>query len=320
MTFANRLSHAASSLFVSIQKGLSYLPFWMLYAIADLLFALLYYIVRYRRHVVADNIDRVFTDKTPGERARIVRQFYRNFADSFVETIKLHHISDKQILKRLQYENIEILDQLLDQGRSVVCYFSHCFNWEWAPSITLWTAHKPGAGTVYSQVYRPLNNKPIDRLYLHLRSRFGSESFAKTHVLRDLIRVSRSGALNVCGFMSDQKPSHGDPTHLMRFLGQPTAMITGTETLARKLKMSAVYMDIYKLRRGHYKVRMRMVAEYPEQLKPMELTERYASLLENTIRRNPAIWLWSHKRWKYPVTLPPDYDLTHQPSAQSLHP
>lgn len=84
-----------------------------------------------------------------------------------------------------------------------------------------------------------------------------------------------------------------------------------TETLARKLKMSVAYMDMYKLSRGHYKVRMRMIAERPEELPSMELTERYAMLLEQTIQRNPAIWLWSHKRWKYPVTLPPDYDLTH---------
>lgn len=35
-----------------------------------------------------------------------------------------------------------------------------------------------------------------------------------------------------------------------------------------------------------------------------ELTERYAGVLERTIERNPAIWLWSHKRWRNPVTLP----------------
>ncbi|MDE7024777.1 MAG: lysophospholipid acyltransferase family protein [Paramuribaculum sp.] len=311
MTIIKRLGNWGAEIFVNIQKLLSYLPFWILYGIADMIFVLMYHVARYRRRVVADNIARCFPDKPEKERNSIVRQFYRNFADSFVETIKLHHVSDEQIRKRIIFENTEIVDNLLDEGRSVVCYFSHCFNWEWGTSITLWTKHKPNTDTVYSQVYRPLNSKPIDRLYLHLRSRFGSESFAKSHVLRDLIRTSRNGKMNVCGFMSDQKPSHGDPTHIMRFLGQPTAMITGTETLARKLKMSVAYMDMYKLSRGHYKVRMRMIAERPEELPSMELTERYAMLLEQTIQRNPAIWLWSHKRWKYPVTLPPDYDLTH---------
>lgn len=303
MNIGERLVHGATVGFVKLQLMLAYLPFWALYAISDMLYFLIYHVARYRVKVVRDNVGKVFVDKTEKERKAIVKGFYRNFADYFVETIKLHHVSDEQIRERMVYEDTDIVDRLLNQGRSIVCYFAHCGNWEWAPSITLWTAHKPGAGVVYSQVYRPLNNKPMDALFLHLRARFGSESFAKSHVLRDLIKVNRKGDLNVCGFMSDQKPSHGDPTHVMRFLGQPTAMITGTETLARKLGMSAVYMDMYKLKRGRYKVKMRLVAERPEDLPPMELTERYARMLEHTIMRNPSIWLWSHKRWKYPVVL-----------------
>ncbi|MBU3808757.1 MAG: acetyltransferase, partial [Candidatus Phocaeicola faecipullorum] len=29
-----------------------------------------------------------------------------------------------------------------------------------------------------------------------------------------------------------------------------------------------------------------------------ELTDRYAALLEEMIRREPAYWLWTHNRWK----------------------
>ena len=306
MKIGKKLEHWGATVFVKILLMLAYLPFWVLYLISDVLFVLIFHVARYRVKVVRDNVGKVFHDRTKKERDAIVKGFYRNFADYFVETVKLHHVSDKQIRKRMVYEDVEIVDRLLDQGRSIVCYFAHCGNWEWAPSITLWASHKPGEEVVYSQVYRPLNSKPMDALFLRLRSRFGSESFAKSHVLRDLIKVNRQGAMNVCGFMSDQKPSHGDPTHVMRFLGQPTAMITGTETLARKMKMSAVYMDMYKLRRGRYKVKMRLVAERPEDLAPMELTERYARMLEHTIMRNPSIWLWSHKRWKYPVVLEND--------------
>ena len=30
-----------------------------------------------------------------------------------------------------------------------------------------------------------------------------------------------------------------------------------------------------------------------------QLTEEYTRLLEQMIRRAPAYWLWTHKRWKY---------------------
>ncbi len=42
-------------------------------------------------------------------------------------------------------------------------------------------------------------------------------------MLRELIRLRRDGMLNVTGFMSDQKPSHGDPALPLMFLNRPTA-------------------------------------------------------------------------------------------------
>lgn len=285
----------------ALLKGMAMLPFPVLYALADVLFFLMYHVVRYRRRLVLDNITASFPDMPAQECRRIARQFYRNFADYFVETVKLGHISDDEMRRRMVYENTEHIDALVREGRSVVCYFSHCFNWEWATSITLWTSLTPERDAVFCQVYRPLRNQWFDDYFLKLRSRFHSRSFAKHSVLRDLIKLRRAGIPSVCGFMSDQKPSHGDPAHVVRLLNHPTAMITGTEQLARKLDTAVVYMDIEKLSRGHYKVTIRPITEHPDRVPEMTVTERYAQLLQQTVRRNPAIWLWSHNRWKYPV-------------------
>ncbi len=106
--------------------------------------------------------------------------------------------------------------------------------------------------------------------------------------------------------MSDQHPSHGDPGHLTTLLGIPTLMITGTETLARKTGTAAVYWDMERTGRGRYRITTRLMAADAAATAPGELTEMYTRMLEDTIRRDPAQWLWSHKRWKHPVTLPAD--------------
>ncbi|MDE6081658.1 MAG: lysophospholipid acyltransferase family protein, partial [Muribaculaceae bacterium] len=100
-----------------------------------------------------------------------------------------------------------------------------------------------------------------------------------------------------------QKPSHGDPIHVVEFLNHPTAVITGTETLASRLGMAAIYWDIAKISRGHYRITMRNLSEDVGKEEPMEVTHRYFDMLEQTIRRNPSNWLWTHKRWKHKVTL-----------------
>lgn len=104
--------------------------------------------------------------------------------------------------------------------------------------------------------------------------------------------------------MSDQKPSHGDPTLPLMFLNQPTAFITGTETLARRLGMAAVYWDMEKTGRGHYQITCRLIADKVADMPKDECTRRYAAMLQDTIKRQPSIWLWTHKRWKNPVNQP----------------
>lgn len=292
----------SAKILIAILSAFAHLPLRVMYVLADIAFVVIYHMVRYRRRVVDDNLAQCFPDMDQKARAAIRRQFYRNFCDTFVEAVKLLHISDKEICQRMQFENTALIDELLSQGKSVAVYFSHCGNWEWAPSVTLHTTHHQGVE--YCQVYRPLRNHAFDALMLRIRSRFGSLSFAKATVFRDLVHLKRDNVLTVTGFMSDQKPSHNDPTVVTMFLNRPTAFISGTETLARRMGLAAIYWDMEKTARGHYRITCRLLDDGTHAGEPGTLTRNYAAMLQDTITRNPAIWLWSHKRWKIPVTMP----------------
>lgn len=283
---------------------LAWMPLRALYVLSDIFYLLLYRIGRYRRDVVRDNLAKCFPDKTDSQRLEIERQFYHNFADNIVETIKLLHISDAEMMRRMTFDNTGVIDRLMSSGRSIVVYFAHTFNWEWAPSVSLHTDIRPGEKYVFAQVYRPLRDKTFDRLMLDIRSRFGSRSLPKASVLRDLLRMRRDHIVSITGFMSDQHPSHGDPGHLTTLLGRPTLMISGTETLARKLDMAVIYWDMSRPSRGHYHITTRLITEHPADEPDGAVTETYTRMLEQTIRRDPALWLWSHKRWKHPITAP----------------
>ena len=185
-----------------------------------------------------------------------------------------------------------------------MAYFSHCGNWEWVPSITLWTRHAVGKEVEFCQVYRPLKNKWYDEYMLRLRGRFNSLSFKKKTVLRDLLMLRRREMPSITGFMSDQKPSKGDESHIVKFLNHPSAVITGTEQVARKLNMAVVYFDMHKLSRGRYELEVKLITDDTSTMEPMTITDTYVKLLEETIKRNPSIWLWSHNRWKHKVEMP----------------
>lgn len=286
----------------ALLTAVALLPLGVLYVFSDVLYLLVYHVVRYRRKLVRRNLAASFPERDSAWLRKVERQFYRNFTDYIVESIKLLHISDKEMGRRMVFENAELLDKLTAEGRSVIIYFSHCGNWEWAPSVTLHTTRHAAENVHYSQVYRPLVNSTFDRLMLTIRGRFGTESFSKHTVLRDLLKLRSAGITTVTGFMSDQKPSHGDPTVVTEFLHHPTAFISGTETLARKLRFAVVYWDMSKPSRGHYHIRCRLMAEDASATAPRQLTLEYSRLLQQTIERTPSIWLWTHNRWKIPVT------------------
>lgn len=284
-----------------VLTAVAFLPLPVLYVGADILYFLIYRIVRYRVKLVRKNLATCFPEKTEDDRHKIECQFYRNFADYIVETLKLLHISDKEILHRFSFENLEAMTKPMLEGRSVVAYFAHTGNWEWAPSVTLHCSDLTARGDAFCQIYRPLRNHTFDRLMLDIRSRFGSVSIPKTHALRRFLEMRRAGTVSVTGFMSDQKPSHGDTLHVVDFLGRKTAVITGTETLARRLHMAVVYWDMRKTARGHYSIHVVPMTDDAANTAEFELTDSYFRLLEETIRRNPAIWLWTHNRWKNPI-------------------
>ncbi|MBE6317599.1 MAG: acetyltransferase [Bacteroidales bacterium] len=283
---------------------ISIMPFWILYGISDVIYVILYYVVRYRRKIVTKNLKESCPEYNTSERKKIERQFYHNFSDYIVETIKIGHISDSQIKERMVFNNMDIIDRLFSEKRSIVAYFSHCGNWEWVTSITLWSKHRAGKDVEFCQVYRPLRNKWYDAYMLNLRSRFNSRSLKKKSVLRDLLTLRRQQIPCITGFMSDQKPSKGDTSHIVNFLNHPSAVITGTEQVARKLDMAVVYLDMKKVKRGYYEVDIKLITEDTSLMSEMSITDTYVKLLENTIKRNPAIWLWTHNRWKNKVVMP----------------
>lgn len=278
--------------------GLALLPFGVLYVISDGLAFIVRDVARYRRRLVEANIAASFPEKSGSERRRIVRRFYRNFTDVFLETVKLLHVSDRQMKRRMVFEGIGWVDAHVAEGRSVGVYCSHFCNWEWITSITQWA--ETGPDVSYSQVYRPLRNQWFDAFYFGLRKRFGSESIPKNGVLRSLLACRGKGKAFVTGFISDQKPSHNDGLHHIGFLSQETPFISGTELLLRKMKTAVAYADVERTGRGYYHVRIVPIADDASECRENEITDRYAQLLEATIRRQPDAWLWSHNRWRRP--------------------
>ncbi len=281
--------------------SIALLPFGVLYGIADVLYVLMYYVVGYRKKVVEKNLSECFPDKTEEERKKIMKDFYHHLADTFIETIKLLHVSDKEMRKRIVFHNVEEVDKSIEQGKSVAMYASHYCNWEWLSAITMWSRYDTSV-MQFGQVYHPLSNAWWDDFMLSLRGRFKSHSYPMHRVLRDLLAAKNRNKVTITGFISDQHPHRNDVDNVITFLNHYTAFITGAEVIAKRMNMDVLYFDVKKVKRGYYECTIRVITRSPQDEPQYHITNTYARMLEKTIIESPAEWLWTHKRWKRPVT------------------
>jgi len=271
------------------------LPFSILYVLSDILYFFVYKIAGYRLKVVRRNLSASFPEKTEHELRKIEKGFYHHFCDYFVETIKLLHISDAEMQKRMEFVNVELTKQLMQTNNSVLMFLGHYCNWEWVPSINL---QFKGQSAELGQIYKPLKNKAMDELFLKIRRRFGSFGIPRYETLRAIVKMRNEGKQVMIGFMADQLPSVLNIHYWTDFLNQETAVFTGVERIARQTGFGVVYLDIEKIKRGYYRATIKLITDNPKSEQEFAITEKYVREIEKSINRAPEYWLWTHKRWK----------------------
>jgi Kdo2-lipid IVA lauroyltransferase/acyltransferase len=279
--------------FYGLNWVITLLPLKVLYLISDFLYFVLYYIIGYRRKVVAENLRNSFPEKSAGELKIIEKKFYRHLADLMIEILKLTHMSKEESLRHMKIENVELLERLYSEGRDVIAVIGHYNNWEWLKSLIFHTQFQ----TV--SIYKPLQNKRFDKFLLDLRNREGMILTPMSLIVREIIEARKLNRRTIYSFITDQTPPKGDIKYWTKFLNQDTPVYLGVEKIASKYDMAVVFFNVRKIRRGYYYYTPELLFEHSTGLPEYAITESHVRRLEEIIRENPEYWIWSHRRWKH---------------------
>ena len=294
---------------------ISLLPFLVLHRFSELLYLGMYYLGRYRRKVVSENLLRSFPEKTDAEIKAIEKKFYLNFCDLIFETIKTFSISPTELKKRNRFLSSELMDELYQKRTNLLGISGHLGNWEWLSlNFALQSEH------VCYGVYKPLSNPGLNLAVKKTRARTGMKMVA-IQELRDIFKLNYFDCMAI-GLLSDQAPHDYEKAIQVQFLNQKTHVVAGPGVISVQRGFLPTFVWIKRVGRSRYEWGFEVIEVVPpsslsaDDLSQMEriarvhsltdtqagyeleLTKQFTQKIEVKIKMAPQDWLWSHRRWK----------------------
>ena len=273
---------------------MSWVPLPILYGFSTLFTWLVFYVLPYRKKIVLANLQLCFPEKTPQERKRIAKASYQNLMDIVVETIKAYRLPADKLLARVKCEaEDERAFQYLQSQTPIICLAAHQANWEW-----LLLAGCARYNVPFDAIYKPLKNKNADDVMFGIRSRFGAKPIIAKKLLKTMAR--RRKEFRVYTLVADQTPGNANNRIWFECFGVDTAFQGGIEKLARKFNYPVTFVQVHRVKRGHYRYQFKLIADPPyDDLNEHDIMRQYVAMFEQQVKDYPEQWLWSNRRWKH---------------------
>ena len=280
---------------------LSRLPMRILYMKSDFFYFLIYYVFRYRKQVVLDNLKLAFPEKPEVELLQIRKKFFKHLMDLLVESVKAFSISEKEILKRYSYSNPELVNKYAAEGRSIALMGAHQSNWEWSISLPkVLNIDMYGA-------YTKLNNTYYEKVVRDSREKFGVIGYKTSEMVRGMQKRFSAKQQGAYILLSDQSPQLHKTYYWRAFFDIKVPIHTGAEMLSKRFDLVVINYVTRRIKRGYYTTEFQLITDTPKEFKDYQITDLYTELIEKNIREQPEFYLWSHKRFKHRDKVPTEF-------------
>ncbi|MFM9915305.1 MAG: lipid A biosynthesis acyltransferase [Rhizobacter sp.] len=269
---------------------LHWLPLALLAPLGRGLGVVLWTLGRARRRIALRNLELCFPEKSDAERHAIAVEHFKCLGRSLLERGLLWHSSAER-LKRLIH--VEGPADFGDRHAGALMWLvPHFVALDVAAVAARFSVARPGC-----TVYQTQSNKVFDEAVRRGRLRFGKiRLFSRRETAKPLLRAIKEGDafFNLPDMDFGRKDAEFVP-----FFGIPAATLLTPSRMARLLDM-AVQPVVAEMLPGSQGYRVRFLEPWPDFPTDDPLTDSAAvnRWIESEIRRNPAQYLWVHRRFK----------------------
>ncbi len=279
----------------AIARGILLLPRRACVPLARGLGALAYRFDKRGRAVALDNLRCAFGDQyTPAERARIARRSYQNFVRTLVDLLWARRLTPENWHRYMEITGpgADIFaKQKSDPRAGIVFMCIHWGNFEWA---SLSGGFQGAATTIVVENFK---NPSLGPIVNGAREVSGQSIIPQENSMIRLLKIAkRKGATGV----------------LIDLTLRPDQAAVGIEAFGMKMSVTSLHAILAQragaqLIAGHGESlpdgRCRTTMDLPLEIPPGANTQEIAQLcwdhFEPRIRKQPELWMWAYKHWRY---------------------
>jgi Kdo2-lipid IVA lauroyltransferase/acyltransferase len=255
---------------------------------ASLLFKIIGPLFR-SKQLIKKNIQKAFPNMNKNDLDKIVTNMWGNYGRILAEYIFLKDYRKSIPTKNFEVIGQEILEEIKKNKKPVIFISGHFNNFE------LMAMHIEKSGIDLAVIYRPLNNKFLNRIMERIRKKYICKNqikkgFAGTRQLLSYFKKGYSIAL-----MIDQRVSQGIKSNFFKHEAYTTTI---PAQFVKKFNCKIVPMYIERTCNNNFKLTINNPIEYSKNYSIEDITLDLNHHLEKMILKDPAQWIWSHNRWK----------------------
>jgi KDO2-lipid IV(A) lauroyltransferase len=260
--------------------------------LANVMSAFWWTVLRYRRRIILENIERAFPQLRDDERRALGKRAVTHLSLSLLELFRIPHYVEKGFGDYVRLEGFENLDESRKAGKGVLILAGHLGSFELCVAAG---AHRAAP---IALVVKPFP-APVDAFINRSRRSAGLGIISAKNAIKPILQSLKKDGCIV--FALDQNATRAIGV-FVDFFGHTASTMATLAALAVRTKAPVIAAVPYREPDGSHvlvltpPIPLEEKATLDETI--LHMTQVYTHYLETKIKDHPEQWFWTHKRWK----------------------